>query len=83
DGNTTDITPTQILTGNLIKTYIGTEHLTNIHIFLNNTDYLHFYVDRIQKEIHSQEQEILEVVYNYSYNLNNIYDYVKRLGNFK
>ncbi|CAG8767273.1 2083_t:CDS:2, partial [Cetraspora pellucida] len=83
DDNTTNITPTRILTGNLIKTYFGTEHLANIHASLNNTDHFHYYVDRIQKEIHPQKQGILEVVYNYSCNLNNIHNYVKQLEFFE
>ncbi|CAG8799168.1 3371_t:CDS:2, partial [Gigaspora rosea] len=72
DNNTTDITPTWILTGNLIKTYFGTEYLANIHASLNNTYHLRYYVDKIQKELHPQGQGLLGVVYNYSCNLNNI-----------
>ncbi|CAG8588797.1 6033_t:CDS:2, partial [Gigaspora rosea] len=54
DDNTTDITPTQILTENLIKTYFGTEYLVNIHASLNNTDHLRYYVDNIQKRTPSR-----------------------------
>ncbi|CAG8727118.1 17748_t:CDS:10, partial [Cetraspora pellucida] len=81
DDNTTDITPTRILTGNLIKTYFGTEHLANIHASLNNTDHFRYYMNRIQKEIHFQGQRILGVIYNYSHNLNDIRDYVKVFTN--
>ncbi|CAB4428174.1 unnamed protein product [Rhizophagus irregularis] len=74
-----DVTPTHIITGNLIKTYFGVEYLSDIHASLNNTDRLRYYVDKIQKEIHPQGQGLLGVVYNYSRNINNFRDYVKRL----
>jgi hypothetical protein len=68
------------LLGNLIKTYFGTDYLSEIHVSLNNNDRLRYYVDKIQKEIHPQGQGLLGVVYNYSRNINNFCDYVKRLG---
>ncbi|CAB5389955.1 unnamed protein product [Rhizophagus irregularis] len=61
-----DVTPTHIITGNLIKTYFGVEYLSDIHASLNNTDRLRYYIDKIQKEIHPQGQGLLGVVYNYS-----------------
>ncbi|CAB4428210.1 unnamed protein product [Rhizophagus irregularis] len=78
-----DVTPTHIITGNLIKTYFGVEYLSDIHASLNNTDRLRYYVDKIQKEIHPQGQGLLGVVYNYSRNINNFRDYVKRLEFFE
>ena len=67
--------------GNLIKTYFGTEYLADVHASLNNADHLRYYVDKIQKEIHPQGHGLLGVVYNYSRNINNFCEYVKRLGN--
>ncbi|CAB4389887.1 unnamed protein product [Rhizophagus irregularis] len=78
-----DVTPTHIITGNLIKTYFGVEYLSDIHASLNNTDRLRYYIDKIQKEIHPQGQGLLEVVYNYSRNINNFRNYVKRLEFFE
>ncbi|PKY61969.1 hypothetical protein RhiirA4_432188 [Rhizophagus irregularis] len=81
--NNVDATPTNIITGNLIKTYFGTDYLSEIHASLNNNDHLRYYVDKIQKEVHPHGQGLLGVVYNYSRNINNFCDYVKRLGKNK
>ena len=67
---------------NLIKTYFGTEYLADVHASLNNADHLRYYVDKIQKEIHPQGHGLLGVVYNYSRNIDNFCEYVKRLGKF-
>ncbi|POG59122.1 hypothetical protein GLOIN_2v1789505 [Rhizophagus irregularis DAOM 181602=DAOM 197198] len=83
NNDNTDVTPTHIITGNLIKTYFGVEYLSDIHASLNNTDRLRYYIDKIQKEIHPQGQGLLGVVYNYSRNINNFRDYVKRLEFFE
>ncbi|CAB5379938.1 unnamed protein product [Rhizophagus irregularis] len=72
--------PLTIRLRNLIKTYFGTDYLSEVHSSLNNNDHLRYYVDKIQKEIHPQGQGLLGVVYNYSRNINNFCDYVKRLG---
>ena len=69
------------LLGNLIKTYFGTDYLAGVHASLNNADRLRYYVDKIQKEINPQGYGLLGVVYNYSRNIDNFCDYVKRLGN--
>ncbi|POG57709.1 hypothetical protein GLOIN_2v1791412 [Rhizophagus irregularis DAOM 181602=DAOM 197198] len=50
--DTVDVTPTRIITGNLIKTYFGTEYLADMHASLNNADHLRYYVNKIQKEIY-------------------------------
>ena len=71
------------LIGNLIKTYFGTEYLADVHAALNNADRLRYYVDKIQKEIQPQGHGILGAVYNYSQNINNFREYVKRLGKLK
>ncbi|RIA79807.1 hypothetical protein C1645_839881 [Glomus cerebriforme] len=81
--NTMDVTPTSIVTGNLIKPYFGTEYLADVHASLNNANRLRYYVDKIQKEIHPQGHGILGVVYNYSQNINNFCEYVKRLEFFE
>ncbi|PKK63721.1 hypothetical protein RhiirC2_716774 [Rhizophagus irregularis] len=81
--DTVDVTPTRIITGNLIKTYFGTEYLADVHASLNNADRLRYYVDKIQKEIHLQGCGILGVIYNYSRNINNFCEYVKRLEFFE
>ncbi|CAI2200227.1 2330_t:CDS:2, partial [Funneliformis geosporum] len=54
NNDTIDITPTCIISGNLIKTYFGTDYLADIHTSLNNADHLQYYIDKIQKEIHPQ-----------------------------
>jgi hypothetical protein len=71
------------LLGNLIRTYFGTDYLSEVHASLNNNDSLRYYVDKIQKEVHPHGQGLLGVVYNYSRNINNFCDYVKRLGKNK
>ncbi len=70
------------LLGNLIKAYFRVEYLSDIHASLNNTDHLRYYIDKIQKEIHPQGYGLLGVVYNYSRNINDFHDYVKRLGKY-
>lgn len=66
--------------GKLIKTYFGTDYLSEVNTFLNNNDRLRYY--KKQKEIHPQGQELLGVIYKYSRNINNFCDYVKRLGKY-
>ncbi|PKY35129.1 hypothetical protein RhiirB3_455532 [Rhizophagus irregularis] len=46
---------------------------------LNNADRLRYFVNKIQKEINPQIYRLLGVVYNYSHNIDNFCDYVKRL----
>ncbi len=67
---------------NLIKAYFEVEYLSDIYASLNNTDRLRYYIDKIQKEIHLQGYGLLDVVYNYSCNINDFRDYVKRLGKY-
>ena len=67
---------------NLIKTYFGTDYLFDMHASLNNNDRLRYYVNKIQKEIYPQEQGLLEVVYNYSRNIDNFCNHVKHLGEY-
>ncbi|RHZ76174.1 hypothetical protein Glove_202g111 [Diversispora epigaea] len=81
--NTGDVTPIRIISGNLIKTYFGTEYLAEVHASLNNADRLRYHVDKIQKEINPQGTGLLGVVYNYSKNINNFCEYVKRLEFFE
>ncbi|CAB4403556.1 unnamed protein product [Rhizophagus irregularis] len=83
NSDTIDVNPTYILTGNLIKTYFGIEYLAEVHASLNNADHLRYYVDKIQKEIHPQGHELLGVIYNYSQNIDNFCEYVKRLEFFE
>ncbi len=68
--------------GNLIRTYFGTDYLSDVHASLNNNDRLRYYVDKIQNEIYPQGQGLLGVVYNFSRNIDNFCDYVKRLGKY-
>ena len=68
--------------GNFIKTYFGTDYLAEVHASLNNADRLRYYVNKIQKEINPQGYGLLGVVYNYSRNIDNFCDYVKRLGKY-
>ncbi|RHZ81222.1 hypothetical protein Glove_122g77 [Diversispora epigaea] len=83
NNNTGDVTPTRIISGNLIKTYFGTEYLAEVHVSLNNADRLRYHVDKIQKKINPQGTDLLGVVYNYSKNINNFCEYVKRLEFFE
>ena len=70
------------LSGNLIKTYFGTDYLADVHASLNNADRLRYYVDKIQKEINLQGYGLFGVIYNYFHNTNNFCDYVQRLGKY-
>jgi hypothetical protein len=63
--------------------YFENDYLSEVYASLNNNDRLQYYVDKIQKEVHPQEQELFGVVYNYSRNINNFCDYIKCLGKYK
>ncbi len=67
---------------NLIKAYFRVEYLFDIHAFLNNTDCLQYYINNIQKEIYPQGHKLLDIIYNYSHNINDFHDYVKHLGKY-
>ncbi|CAG8513407.1 14342_t:CDS:10 [Cetraspora pellucida] len=56
----TDITPTKIITGNLIKSYFGIDTLSEVYTSLNDIDKLQNCVYKIQKEKHPFEQDLLE-----------------------
>ncbi|CAG8663710.1 21478_t:CDS:2, partial [Cetraspora pellucida] len=74
-----DVTPTCIITGNLIRTYFGVDNLYEVHTSLNDTNKLRYCVNKIQKEKHPFGQDLLGVVYNFSRNIDNFQDYVQRL----
>ncbi|CAG8824679.1 15357_t:CDS:2, partial [Cetraspora pellucida] len=80
--NLLDVTPTHIITGNLIKTYFGVENLCEVHVLLNDTDKLCYCINKIQKEKHLFGQDLLDVMYNFSYNINNFQDYVQQINIF-
>ncbi|CAG8543277.1 15933_t:CDS:10, partial [Cetraspora pellucida] len=77
-----DVTPTHIVTRNLIKTYFGIDNLCEVHASFNNTNKLRYCVNKIQKEKHPFGQDLLGVVYNFSRNIDNFQDYVQRLNFF-